>query len=56
VQSVACLDAQGYPPDEELNGPSAYLDWWTESSPSLALCEMEDLLDQEELDPTQFRE
>jgi hypothetical protein len=53
---VACLDAQGYPPDEDLKGPEAYLQWWAESSPGLALCEMEDLLGEDGLDPAQFRE
>lgn len=56
AEPVACVSTQGYPPDEDLQGPAAYLEWWAESSPSLAVCDLEDLLDEEDLDPAQFRE
>lgn len=54
-QWVACMDAQGYPPDEDLRGPESYSEWLAESSPTHALCELDDLM-AEDLDPTRFRE
>lgn len=53
---VACVSAQGYPPDEDLPAPAAYLEWLAQSSPTHALCELEDLMAEEDLDPTRFRE
>jgi hypothetical protein len=55
AQPVDCVSTQGYPPNEELKGPQAYPEWWTESSPTRALCELEDLLG-ETLNDAQFRE
>ncbi len=55
-QCVACVGAQGYPPDEDLRGPAAYPQWFAESSPTHALCELQDLMAEEDLDPTRFRE
>jgi hypothetical protein len=53
-QWVACVSAQGYPPDEDLPGPAAYPQWLAESSPIHALCELEDLLAQEDLSKAQI--
>jgi hypothetical protein len=55
-QWVACMGAQGYPPDEDLRGPAAYSQWLAETSPTHALCELEDLMAEEDLDATRFRE
>ena len=55
-QWVACVRTHGYPPDEDLPGPAAYPQWLAESSPTHALCEMEDLMADEDLDDTRFRE
>ncbi|MEP6885432.1 MAG: hypothetical protein ABJC66_11840 [Gammaproteobacteria bacterium] len=42
-QWVACVDARGFPPDDDLPGPAAYAEWLAQSSPIHALCEIEDL-------------
>ncbi len=44
----------GDPPDEELNGPAAYPDWLEGSSPSWALHQIEELLD-DDLGDERFR-
>jgi hypothetical protein len=54
TQPLACLAARGDPPDEELNGPAAYPDWLEGSSPSWALHQIEELLD-DDLDDERFR-
>ena len=56
TQPVDCLSAQGYPPDEDLPGLAAYPEWFAESSPIHALCELEDLLEQEELNAVQIHD
>ena len=53
---VACVGAHGYPPDEDLPGPAAYPQWLAESSPTHVSCELEDLMADEDLDDTRFRE
>ena len=53
-QPVTCLDAQGDPPNEDLAGPEAYPEWLEESSPSWAVHQIEELVD-EDLDDDQFR-
>ena len=53
---VACVDARGFPPDEDLPGPAAYPQWLAQSSPAHALFELEDLLQDYEVDPARFRE
>ena len=53
-QSVTCLDARGDPPDEDLAGPEAYPEWLEESSPSWAVHQIEELLDEDLVDD-QFR-
>ena len=55
-QWVACVGARGFPPDEDLPGPAAYPEWLAQSSPAHAVFELEDLLDDEDLDPTRFRQ
>ena len=55
-QWVACASARGFPPDEDLPGPAAYPEWLAQSIPAHAVFELEDLLDDEDLDPTHFRE
>lgn len=45
-----------YPPDEDLRGPAAYREWLARSSPIHALCELENLMAEEDLDSRQFRE
>lgn len=54
AEPLACLAAQGDPPDEELNGPAAYVDWLAGSSPSWALHQIEELLE-EGVDDERFR-
>jgi hypothetical protein len=54
TQPLACLAARGDPPDEELNGPAAYPDWLEGSSPSWALHQIEELLD-DDLGDERFR-
>jgi hypothetical protein len=56
AEPVACVNAQGYPPDEDLPGPGAYPESLAQSSPTHALCELEDLLEQEDLNAAQIRE
>src|SRR5216684_664782 len=54
TQPLACLAAPGDPPDEDLGGPAAYSDWLESSSPSWALHQIQELLD-ESLNDEQFR-
>src|SRR6266481_1703180 len=54
AQPLACLSAQGDPPDEDLKGPAAYPDWLEGSSPSWALQQIEELLD-DDLGDERFR-
>ena len=45
-----------FSPDEVLPGPSAYPEWLPQSSSIHALCEIEYLMAEEDLDDAQFRE
>jgi hypothetical protein len=54
AQPLACLSAQGDPPDEDLKGPAAYPDWLEGSSPSWALQQIEELVE-EGMDDGRFR-
>jgi hypothetical protein len=54
ARPLACLAARGDPPDEDLDGPAAYPEWLESSSPSRALHQIEELLD-EGVDDERFR-
>jgi hypothetical protein len=54
TQPVTCLAARGDPPDEDLAGPAAYLQWRMDSDPAWVLHQVEELLD-EDLDDACFR-
>jgi len=53
-QPLGCLAARGDPPDEDLEGPTAYPDWLESSSPTWAVHQIEELLD-DDLDGAQLR-
>jgi Plasmid pRiA4b ORF-3-like protein len=51
---VVCWAARGHVPDEDLPGPSAYPDWFTDSEPGWVMHQIQQMLD-EDLDEERFR-